>query len=373
MITGWTTCLTYETTSRLGFEHFDHLLDEMAEHGMRRLTVMTASHYHFDLVNHGIAWPVRNRRLEPLVDRRAVNAEPRTEFLSRLLPKAHRLGIEVFFEVKYAGMEGIEESYPGIQVWTARDGRSHADHADVGHDAERDVKRRRLRLGHICHDCDIAQRFMTDQLTDLLEFYPEVDGIVMEWPGYPGEGCYCASSRAAFLRDTGTELRDAPESARLDWQNGRVRDVLRELSRLVRRDRPSRAFGLYTGFSPADRDIGRSQDHRGHRIDTLTRAGIDFAMPYCEGRHREREEQEIVRVMDYLSPLPCYVHCVVRRTPPAGYPLPPADPAYIRRIVRGLLEHGRTMGGRFVGMSFFNEVKIPAENRAAVYEAITGA
>ena len=85
---GWTTCLTYQTDDRkLGFEYFNNLLDEMHEHGMTRLKVMMASHGNFSPKNHGLAWPVKNEKLKPQLDKKAVNAYEETEFLSRIINK----------------------------------------------------------------------------------------------------------------------------------------------------------------------------------------------------------------------------------------------------------------------------------------------
>lgn len=363
---GWTTCLTYESSSRLGIDHFDNLLDQMKAHGMGRLIVMAASHYHFDLQNHGLAWQARNPSLKPMVDARAINANPDTEFLSRILGKAHQLGIDVYLEVKYAGMEGIRGGYPEIEVWTDKNGRPQAESSDLGSPVERE----RLTLGHVCHDNDAVQRYMKDQLTDLLALYPTADGIIMEWPGYSAGGCYCSGSLAKFKADTGGSLADAPEDLRRDWQNHRVSAVLAELSALIKNGDNQRQFALYTGFSPTDGNIERSQNFRGHRVDTLTRAGLDFVMPYCEGRHRDREETELERVIDYLEPFECYVHCTIRRKPPSNYPVPPKDPAYIRRIIQWALDYYESHPHRFAGMTFFNEVNVPEENRLAVYEGI---
>ena len=84
MIFGWTTCLTYQTEDReLGYDYFSNLLDEMNEHGMTYLIVMMASHGYFSPGNHGLAWPVKNPKLKPQLDQKAVNAHEETEFFSK--------------------------------------------------------------------------------------------------------------------------------------------------------------------------------------------------------------------------------------------------------------------------------------------------
>ncbi len=366
LIWGWTTCLTYETRERLGYDHFSQLLDEMNEHGMKRLIIMMGSHYHFDPINHGLAWPVRNPKLSPMVDAQAINANPKTEFVSKVIRKAKDMGIEVFFEVKYAGVLGLLEGYPGVEFWTKPDGTlySYANRIDD------EIKQLKFSMGHICHDNERAHEYMRDQLKDLLEIYPEIDGIVMEWPGYGGNGCYCKSSLLRFKADTGKNMYEATEKERLDWENERIRVVLADMINLIKDFKSNMRFGFYSGFSPEDGDISRCQELRGHRVDTLKRAGVDFVMPYAEGRHKEQEEYELERVIAYMDPLNCYVHCTIRRNPPKDYPLPPKGPDYIKRIIRWAISYHKSHGDRFKGMSFFNEVNIPPENRNAVYEAI---
>ena len=72
--------------------------------------------------NHGLAWPVTNEKLKFQTDREAVNAYPETEFLSRVIDKAHTLNIEVFIEIKYLGLAGVREGYPGIDFKRRQDG-----------------------------------------------------------------------------------------------------------------------------------------------------------------------------------------------------------------------------------------------------------
>ena len=92
-------------------------------------------------------------------------------------------------------------------------------------------------------------------------------------------------------------------------------------------------------------------------------------MPYCEGRHKDREIDEIERVIEYLAPMDCYLHTTIRREPPHNYKLPPKYPDYIRNIIEWGKRYQKR-NNRFLGLSFFNEVKLPPENRKAVYDTI---
>jgi len=47
-----------------------------------------------------------------------LNAHMETEFFSRIIKKAHEIGIKVLIEIKYLGMIGVKEGYPGIEFLT---------------------------------------------------------------------------------------------------------------------------------------------------------------------------------------------------------------------------------------------------------------
>ena len=97
--------------------------------------------------------------------------------------------------------------------------------------------------------------------------------------------------------------------------------------------------------------------------------GFDFIIPYCEGRHKERETEEIERVIRYMAPMDCYLHTTIRRESPHNYQLPPKGPEYIKNIITWGKQYHK-QNKQFIGMTFFNEVKIPQENRKAVYDSI---
>jgi hypothetical protein len=366
MICGWTTCLTYQAGERkLGLAYYSRLLDEMKAHGMNRLIVMMASHGYFSPGNHGLAWPVRNPKLAPQIDNNALNAREETEFFLRVIRKAHRLGIEVFIEIKYLGMIGVREGYPGVEFLTRRDGTDcHRIPDGAG-----EYERRAIQSLHLCCDSDPAHRYIRDKLRDVLERYRELDGVVLEHPSYFGDSCFCSGSREKFIQATGKSLDTAEAAEVLDWKNTRIRDTLTDLKRLVKSIKPDFQFGFYSGVSPNDGNVAAYQRRRGHQIETLKQVGMDFVMPYCEGKHREREGREIEKVVDYLAPLNVYVHVTIRKDMPRNYTLPPKGPKYVKQMVNWGKQTFEE-NDRFLGMTFFNEVKIPPENRQAVYESI---
>lgn len=362
---GWTTCLNYEIGPEpLGFEHFRRLLDEMDGNGMRMVIVMMASEGPFDPLHHGLAWPARGP-LASMVDPTAVNADPRTEFFGRFIDAAHAKGIEVFIEIKFLGLDGVEEAYPGIEFTVDGEGRRNVKVPD-GADVE---TRRRTVSQPICCDGEQAMRFFLDKMRDVLGRYPALDGVVLEHPSYPRGCCFCDATRRRLLADIGRTPESAAPEELVRWKAMRIRDILTEVRHEARRLIPGLQLGFYTGFSPADGDIRGFQEGRGHAPEAVREAGWDFVMPYCEGRHREREAAELERVIGYLEPMPVLVHAVIRRESPRGYPLPPKDPAYVGGIVASCAALARREP-RFRGMCFFNEVKVPPDNRQAAYDGI---
>jgi hypothetical protein len=364
MIFGWTTCLTYETGERkLSFDYFGQLLDEMSAHGMTRLIVMMESSGYFAPLNHGLAWPVHNKKLLPQVDRNALNAQKENEFFSHVIDKAHQLGITVFIEIKYLGLIGVKEGYPGIEFLRKPDGQIiHTIRPEA--DA---YEREAIETLHICCDSPQTQQYMRDKISDVLRQYPKLDGLVLEHPSYSADTCYCRYSQAKLFKDTGKRMENISREELLAWKSRRIGETLLDIKQLIKSSHPHMQFGFYSGFSPQDRDIEGFQSNRGQTIAVLKNVAPDFIMPYGEGRHREQETKELERVIDYLSPLPCYLHTVIRRDSPHNYQLPPKGPEYIKNIIAwGKEYHERHP--RLTGMTFFNEVKIPDENRNAVYE-----
>ncbi len=366
MICGWTTCLTYETNDRkLGHDYFSNLLDEMKAHGMNRLLVMMESHGYFSPLNHGLAWPVKNERLKLQLDKNAVNAYEETEFFSRIIKKAHSMNIEVFIEIKYLGMIGIRKGYPGVEFLRTREGMMSKVRPEAS-----DYEREAIETLHICCDNSQAHQYMRDKIEDVLTRYNDLDGIVLEHPSYGGNECYCGDSRARVNQDLGKEPEDLTLDEFRQWKAIRIRDTLIDLKNLVKSINPKFKYGFYSGLSPVDKDIEKFQLNRGHDPKTLAQVGLDFIMPYCEGRNKEQETEEIMKVIDYLAPMDIYLHTVIRKVSPHNYQLPPKGPEYIKWIIDWAKEY-YPANERFTGMSFFNEVKIPDENREAVYDNIT--
>ena len=363
---GWTTCLTYQTDDRrLGFEYFSNLLDEMHEHGMTRLKVMMASHGNFSPKNHGLAWPVKNEKLKPQLDKKAVNAHEETEFFSRIIDKAHVLNIKIYIEIKYLGMRGIYEGYPGIEVLRKKDGQIiHTFPPEAGF-----KEREKIETLHICCDNKHARQYMRDKIFDVLTRYQNLDGIVLEHPSYSGNTCYCSGTRHQLINDLGKTIDELTVEEYQAWKSKRIRDTLIDLKKLIKSINPNFEFGFYTGFSPSDGNVEKFQLTRGHDPKTLKEVGFNFLIPYCEGRHKELETAEIEKVIEYLDFPNIILHTTIRREPPLNYPLPPKDPKYVKSIINWGKEYAK-INKQFKGMTFFNEVKIPDQNREAVYDSI---
>ena len=263
-------------------------------------------------------------------------------------------------------MIGIEEGYPGVEFLRTKEGNIiHTIRPEAS-----DYERRAIESLHICCDSPQAHLYMRDKITDVLTRYKNLDGIVLEHPSYSGDNtCYCKWSRERVKKDTGKNIEDLSASELREWKSLRIKERLIDLKRLIKSINPKFEFGFYTGFSPSDGNIASFQQNRGHQTETIKEVGLDFVMPYCEGRHKEHETEEIEKVINYLAPLDFYLHTTIRRDSPHNYKLPPKGPDYIKNIIRWGLQY-RNQNSRFKGMMFFNEVKIPQENRDAVYQFI---
>jgi len=259
----------------------------------------------------------------------------------------------------------VKEGYPWIEFLTTSEGKyTHAVRPEASQ-YEKDA----VESLHICCDSEPAHTYMREKIKDVLERYRDLDGIVLEHPSYFGNACYCKSSKDRLFNDTGKDIRKISQSDLIEWKNERVRDSLIDLKNLARSINQNIQFGFYSGFSPSNGDIAGYQRNRGHSIETLQQVGLDYVMPYCEGRHRENEIAEIEKVIEYLAPLKVLLHTTIRREPPHNYKLPPKGPEYIKRMIHWGKNYFNK-NDRFLGMAFFNEVKIPQENRLAVYNSI---
>jgi hypothetical protein len=275
------------------------------------------------------------------------------------------LNIKIYIEIKYLGMRGIYEGYPGIEVLRKKDGQIiHTIPPEAGYE-----EREKIETLHICCDNMHARQYMRDKIFDVLTRYRNLDGIVLEHPSYSGNACYCKGTSHQLKNDIGKTIGQLTVEEYQTWKSKRIRDTLIDLKKLIKSINPNFEFGFYTGFSPSDGNVENFQLTRGHDPKTLKQVGFDFLMPYCEGRHKELETQEIEKVFGYLDFPNIILHITIRREPPLNYPLPPKDPKYVKAIINWGKEYAK-INKQFKGMTFFNEVKIPDQNRQAVYESI---
>ncbi|NMC08335.1 MAG: hypothetical protein GYA24_24220, partial [Candidatus Lokiarchaeota archaeon] len=77
------------------YDHLHGLLHEMHDHGMNYLSLMMQSYAYFDPVHDGYAWPVQNPGLAAYIDEKNINARKESEFVSKILTEADRMGIDV--------------------------------------------------------------------------------------------------------------------------------------------------------------------------------------------------------------------------------------------------------------------------------------
>ena len=143
-------------------------------------------------------------------------------------------------------MIGINEGYPGIEVLGKKDGKMiHTVPSETGAD-----EREEIESLHICCDNKRARQYMRDKIYDVLTRYRDLDGIVLEYPSYFGNTCYCKGTQQQLKNDPGKSIDELSVEEYQSRKSRRVRDTPIDLKKLVKSINPKIEFAIYTGVSP---------------------------------------------------------------------------------------------------------------------------
>jgi hypothetical protein len=313
---------------------------------MNFISFMLVSYSFFDPEHDGFCWPVRRKGLLCYRDERSLNANEETEFLGDIIQEANETGFHVQLMTNCGiwNPERIVRGYPQSRPQLTWDGK-------------------RSSWVH-CPDISDGYRCVRDVILDALDRYASrgVSSYAIEWPGYVGNACFCEQTRTAFLRETGHEL--TPEWARANrndfdrWKQQHVGTLLKRLVGEVHSQTPNVEIWHHTACT--------ASRGRGHAPEHLRKAGIATTMPYMMHSHA-RDFSDVSENLQACRPLPAVAHVCVRATPFKNYPIPPKDPALIRKFFDAIEQ---TTLDNLVGLAFFNESNVPPENRKAVYDGI---
>lgn len=338
---GWQVGINYQAPAAHGVDlpYLRNVIDRSADAGMNFISLMMLSYAHFCPEHDGLAWPVRNRRLEALRDTQCLNAQPRREFVSKALDYAKRKGFhcQLMLNSMIWNPARVAAAYAQATPQTDRNG-------GTGH-------------GWLfCPDSPGAWQLAIDEVTDLLQVYSgsPVDSFAFERVGYSSGTCYCEHSQRRFREDTGEDML-ASKLSPLLWKGNAARRHLAQYVNAVRQARPGIAVWAHSGGDP----------EWGHFPHVLRDVGVDVVNNH--GQHFLQTEGAFHQQLDWLAPLVCVPHLCVRDMPTANYATAIKTPETIRQHAGWLESYA---GKRVAGAVFFNEVRTSEANKAAVYDVV---
>lgn len=336
---GWQIGINYQAPDPNGvtFDYVKDVIDRSADAGMNFISFMMVSHAYHCPDHDGYAWPVRNRRLAPLRDAACLNADPRTEFVSRALEYAKDRGFhcQLMMNALLWNPEKVAEISPDARQQCFSDGTE--------------------RPWLFCPDSPGSWQLALDEVTDLLEFYRDspVDSFVFERIGYDTGTCYCPYTCKRFREDTDTDIH-ASLLSNLQWKGNSTLKHLKRYLTHIRELRPNIQIWAHTGGEP----------EWGHFPHVLENSGIQTV---ANGQHDVPTRKAFWLQLDWFEPLICVPHLCVRDAPTHNYPVPVKTPAMIRDYAEWLEAYA---GDRVAGAIFFNEVRTSEANKAAVYDVV---
>ncbi len=183
------------------------LVTWMGTNGMNRL---------WTLVNgYTLAYP--SQRYPALRDRFARNASE--NFLGELIDHAHGCGVKVYLMLT---TDGHARDFSRAHPEAARRDESGQPCAQFG-----------LALEH-----PLTRRYIFDVLDEVLELYPNADGVAVH-PTESDPDRFNPESLAAYRAETGRELRDEPKDVRRAWHNRAFARFMVEFSARCHRYNPA--------------------------------------------------------------------------------------------------------------------------------------
>ncbi len=339
---GWMTSPNYQIPNEAGYTEKDfwRLLNEMSDNGMNFLSLHMESQSYYDPRHDGLAWPPRNSRLKPLIDKNCLNAHLKSEFLSHIIPKAQERGIVCQLMINslwWSSPDRLRTQYPGFKYQKTRSGEE-------------------ARFA-CCPDNRDSWEFCKDEVADLVKYGTDfgVNIYGIETLSYCSSCCFCEDTRRVFREKFDVNL-DAPPYELAILRSLRIQELLTEIVEIVKGINPQAELWLHTMGSPG----------WGHLPSSLRKAGIPVLMPHIFHSPRFESEKHLNALLDYLAPIPCVLHCCVRSKMPLNYGWS-KKPQDIMQLVEWI---SKSPSANLCGVMFYNETAVSAENRRAVYEGV---
>ncbi|MBN2851933.1 MAG: hypothetical protein JXQ23_04275 [Clostridia bacterium] len=342
---GWQVGITYGSAKPEGnsFKYMIRLLDEMSDHGMNYLSLMMTSYAYFDKGHDGFSWPVRNRKLECLRDKNALNANEKTEYVSAVIEEAKKrgIGIQLFSNLSIYNPEKIIFSFPEATEQKQKNGQSCP--------------------WLFCPECDDVLQAENSEIEDLLTYYhhENVCSIGYERLSFSPGSCYCRFCQEKFFNDTGKNIFDYQDGDLLfdEWKNKNISEKLYNFNRRIKDKKNDIEIWLHTSCAKG----------WGHQPDKLQDSLVDYVMPHIA--HFKTTRQEYISKMDKLAPCEMVLQMCVRNKGLQNYPLWEKTPQIIAEVGEWIYDYVQ-QDHRLKGVVFFNENNVSDDNRNAVYQLV---
>lgn len=323
----------------MDYDYATRLLDEMAEHGMNLLSIMMQSYGYFDPQHDGYAWPVQNPKLRPYRDSHAINADEKTEFLSKAIEYAKQRHIQI-------------ELFLNWGIW-------NPNKLDQSKGSNLQLSKSKKYGGWLhCPDSPIAWQFGLDEMTDLLTYYPQrnVTRFGFERISYSGSNyCVCPYTQAKFLEQMHKSINNSREKEWKDWRIRNIAKKITEYTAEIHKTRPDLQIDAHA----------RGSSEWGHDPHLYSSCGVAAIQPHTI--QFKSSKREIYSVLDYLAPNPCISHFDARDVAPANYPIWIKTPKIIRTVLQWLADYPKP---HLNGIIFFNEPTVSPQNKQAVYTSL---
>jgi hypothetical protein len=340
---GWQVGLTYNCghPGGLTYAYMYNLLDEMAAHRMNLLSIMMQSYGYFDLDHDGYCWPVQNPKLEPYRDITAINADPKQEFLSKIIDLAEKKGIqiELFLNWGIWNAKKCSKTYPNRRIQIDRKGKE----AGWLH----------------CPDSPDAWQQGLDEVIDLLQYYhhPNVTRFAFERISYNSDSyCYCSYTADRFQHEIGKSITESTKEELAEWKISNIHQYLRSYVKQIKIKFPKLEIGLHTlgkrgwGHDPKRfREIG---------IDTLEPHTIQF----------KTSQKQLYADYNHLFPNDLIAHVCARDKQLMNYPIWKKSPRILRNVLGWLQKYSNP---NLKGILFFNEPSVSVKNKKEIYTQLS--
>ena len=242
-----------------GYDWWMRLVDDMVRHKANTLGVLCESCSGPDPRWFGLGWPSRVSGAHR--DKNCSNANPKTEYLTKIIEYCKSAGIRFKLEVSTLDDWAFVAAHPELRQ-------------EIG---EGRYDR------HLCPNKPEAISYIRDKVVDLVTFYPNADAVIFDqhikyaFYGY----CKCPHCRADFTKTMGIEPEKATEEQLLIYRYKVMVRLTRELLGAVKAKVPKMRVGATLE--------GVSTEMMAERQKYYSQAatGLDFIFFQNMNRHRD--------------------------------------------------------------------------------------